>query len=67
MNKWWGYLHTDGSIHTKRYFGIRDIDEAVESTFVDRIYGPFEAENSDAARKRICERFRPKPAPEDAA
>ena len=32
-NKWWGYIHTSGSLHAKRYFDERDIDEAMESPF----------------------------------
>lgn len=46
MNRWWGYLHTDGSVHAKRYFDQRDLDEARESTFVDQIMEPFDAESS---------------------
>ncbi len=41
MNKWWGYLHTNGTIQAKRYFDEMDIAEAKESDFVARIVGPF--------------------------
>lgn len=48
-NKWWGYRHTSGSIQAKRYFDIRDINEAVESDFVQQIVYPFYADNREEA------------------
>jgi len=50
MNKWWGYLHINGTLqHPKRYFGPEDIKEAQESPFVKKVYGPWECMNSDEA------------------
>ena len=46
---WWGYLHTSGTIQIKRYFSQLDLDEADESPFVQRRYGPFEASGRDEA------------------
>lgn len=40
--KWWGYVHVSGSKHVRRYFGIEDIQEAMESPFVKYVYGPWE-------------------------
>jgi len=57
MNQWWGYLHTDGTIHAKRYFDERDLDDAAESPFVERFYGPFDAESSSDARILLRKHF----------
>lgn len=48
-NKWWGYIHTNGSIQVKRYFGILDTLEAEESPFVKTVIYPFEAEGREDA------------------
>ena len=57
MNKWWGYLHTEGTIHAKSYFDHEDIDEARESPFVDRICPPFDAETSGDALAHLRAHF----------
>jgi hypothetical protein len=50
--EWYGYLHVNGTLHLKRYFGDRgDIDEAIESDFVSLVKGPFEAETREEAIK----------------
>lgn len=43
QNEWWGYLHTNGTVQVKRYFDSRDIEEALESDFVVKTAGPFNA------------------------
>lgn len=49
--EWWGYVHINGRIQVKRFFGQRDIDEANESDFVVRTAGPFMAtDRADAFR-----------------
>ena len=50
---WYGYKHTDGSVHTKRYFSHGDIEEARESDFVAHVVGPFEADNRESAVKTM--------------
>lgn len=50
---WWAYRHKSYSIHLKRYFDRRDIDEAHESPFVDLVIEPFEAESHDEAMKIV--------------
>ena len=51
---WWGYVHANGSIQIKRWFGDqRDIDEAKESDFVENTYGPFKAVGREGAKARI--------------
>jgi len=46
---WWGYLHSNGSLHVKRYFSREDIDEAVESPFVWATFGPWPCEDREDA------------------
>jgi hypothetical protein len=48
-NKWWGYIHCNGTIQVKRFFDRRDIDEANESDFVATVHGPFDAVSRQAA------------------
>ena len=40
---WWGYQHTDTTVHLKRYFEPLDIQEARESPFCATVVGPFRA------------------------
>lgn len=52
IRHWWGYLHTNGTIHLKRYhddFGEAAMDDAEESDFVRDIWGPFQADNREEA------------------
>jgi len=59
-NQWWGYLHTQGTIQAKRYFGIRDIEEANESPFVQNVFGPFEASDRTEALTILSVYFKEK-------
>ena len=54
-NKWWGYLHVNGSFQVKIYFDKLDISEALESPFVERIGGPWFCENREEALKMLAE------------
>lgn len=53
MNPWWGYKHVNGSLQVKRYFDLRDIEEARESSFVQYVTGPFDARDREHALQ-IC-------------
>ena len=55
--KWWGYLHTNGSIQAKRYFEPLDINEAMESDFVSGVHGPFSANDRDDALRQLNKYF----------
>lgn len=55
--EWWGYLHENGSIQTKRYFGEQDVIEAQESDFCEKVILPFEAENREQAILTIVEKL----------
>lgn len=46
---WWAYLHTNGSIQVKRFFGRGDMDAASESPFVAMMAGPFDARDRENA------------------
>lgn len=50
---WYGYLHENGKIIIKRYFGKDDIKTALESDFVMGTYGPVKAANYDEALDKI--------------
>lgn len=54
-NLWWGYLHINGTLQVKRYFGREDLFEAQESPFVDRIAGPWPAKDRDDALEILKE------------
>ncbi len=53
--QWWGYIHTNGQLQIKRYFGPRDITEALESPFVRTAFGPVEANSREEAQKKLME------------
>jgi len=50
-NPWWGYLHSEGTLQVKRYFGPMDIQEANESPFCQIVVGPFNAKDREEAIK----------------
>jgi len=52
---WWGYLHQNGSLQIKRWFGDpRDYTEDCEGNdFVVKVVGPFEADSREHAISRI--------------
>jgi hypothetical protein len=51
MNQWWGYRHVNGSVQVKRYFDLRDFDDAKESPFCEQVVGPFKADGREEAIK----------------
>lgn len=56
--QWWGYLHTNGSIHTKRYLDSpEDLTEARESSFVAEVLSVFDAEDSVEAHRIVMGHF----------
>jgi hypothetical protein len=52
---WWGYLHREGTVHTKRYFSREDIIEAQDSPFVDATFGPWPCNTKEEAEKKLRE------------
>lgn len=55
---WWGYEHTNGTIHLKRFFSKQDIEEAIESPFVLTYQAQFEADNATEALKILKTKLR---------
>lgn len=53
MIKWWGYLHENGSLQVKRYFGPEDLSEARESPFVQQVFGPWEVDSREEALEKL--------------
>ena len=49
INQWWAYLHVNGSVQTKVYFGETDLQCAHESPFVEKVYGPYSAASREEA------------------
>lgn len=45
--QWWGYIHTSGTLHAKRYFDMQDIEEAKDSPFVKHIFHPMVGTRDD--------------------
>jgi len=56
-NKWWGYLHSNGSIQAKRFFDQKDIEAARESDFVLAVSWVFNAVNREDALMQLEEIF----------
>lgn len=54
---WYAYIHQDGTLHVKRYFGDGDIVEAHDSPFVVSITGPFHATDHVHASRLAAIRF----------
>lgn len=48
---WWGYLHQNGSIQVKRWFGDHKdyADDCKDNPFVLSVVEPFAAPNADMA------------------
>lgn len=49
QSKWWGYLHTNGTIQVKAYYSPVQIEDARESTFVRFIVPPFKSNTREEA------------------
>ena len=60
-NQWWGYLHANGTIQVKRWFGdVKDYtDDCEGNDFVQHVVYPFEADTREQAMKIVAERCAP--------
>jgi len=57
--EWYGYLHINGTLHVKRFFGdYGDIIECKQSDFVLCSAGPFDANSREEAlailKEKLC-------------
>lgn len=52
---WWGYLHQNGKIQVKRWFGDHKdyTDDCIGNDFVVQVKAPFEAETQEQAYEII--------------
>jgi hypothetical protein len=50
-NMWWGYLHSNGTMQVKRWFGDHKdyTDDCIGNTFVVQVVKPFEADTREEA------------------
>lgn len=57
--EWWGYLHSNGTVQLKRWFGdIRDYTEDCDGNpFVQRVVPPFEADTREQAMEILKEKL----------
>lgn len=57
---WWGYLHQNGCIITKRWFGDRKdyTDDCTGNPFVQKVVKPFEAETREQAVEIITKQIK---------
>jgi hypothetical protein len=60
MNKtmWWGYLHQNGTIQVKRWFGDKAdyTTDCIGNEFVQHVVEPFSAKTSEEAREIVSNR-----------
>lgn len=58
---WWGYLHSNGTVQCKRWFGDhKDYTEDCEGNdFAVRVVHPFAAESRDEAMTRLTVILKP--------
>jgi hypothetical protein len=56
---WWGYLHSNGKIQVKRWFGDHKdyTDDCEGNDFVQEVVRPFEAETWEEAEKFITKQL----------
>ena len=61
---WWGYLHQNGTIQCKRWFGDHKdyTDDCEENPFVLIIVSPFKAETREDAINKIAKEIERKQA-----
>lgn len=56
--KWWGYLHSNGSVQVKRWFGDHAdyTTDCYGNDFVVEVVQPFEADSREEAERIITAR-----------
>lgn len=57
-NKWWGYIHENGSLHIRRFFDEESINDAYFSPFVKQVFKPFEADSRVHAENILIDLIR---------
>lgn len=61
--EWWGYLHSNGSIQVKRWFGDHKdyTEDCYGNDFVVQVVPPFEADSRESAISHIMNVLGPQP------
>jgi len=56
---WWGYLHQNGTVQIKRWFGDHKdyTDDCEGNDFVQQVVPPFQAANREQAETILYERL----------
>jgi hypothetical protein len=56
-NMWWGYLHENGSLQLKRWFGDHKdyTEDCIGNPFVIRVVKPFPADTREEAENLLRE------------
>lgn len=64
---WWGYLHQNGSIQVKRWFGDHAdyTDDCYGNDFVQKVVRPFAASSREEAVEIITQRLSQNAKPSD--
>ena len=54
-NMWWGYLHQNGTVQVKRWFGDHKdyTDDCEGNSFVIQVVRPFSADSREQAENHI--------------
>jgi len=57
---WWGYLHSNGTVQVKRWWGDHEdyIEDCRDNIFVQRVVPPFEAPTVQDAFETISKRLK---------
>ena len=61
---WWGYLHSNGDVQLKRWYGDHAdyIDDCKDNPFVKHVVPPFEAETPAKALEILLDELRQRTA-----
>lgn len=56
---WWGYLHANGTVQVKRWFGDHQdyTTDCENNAFVRQVIVPFEAATREEALDILCQRL----------
>ena len=58
--QWWGYLHSNGTLQLKRWFGDHEdyTGDCIGNPFVVRVAEPFEADSHEEALEILKEKLK---------
>ena len=56
-NKYWGYIHVDGSLIMETYKGNMDLINALGDPFVKQVFSEVVADDVQAARKILIKKY----------